>query len=270
MQLAINYSLPAANLVTEKQIPLDYFKTPDWPDMIADARLLRPVAVHFTLHAGHPNLRNTDWTSIERLLSETSTPFVNLHLDPIIEHYPGMHVDTVDLLDQELVLEQIIFDVETVAGWFGKEKVIVENVPYRALEGKVLRPAVEPATIQTLLAETGCGLLLDLQHARIAAHYLGIDERQYIASLPTQRIKEMHFAGLHNQNGRLEDHLDATEEDWRLLEWALENIRCGEWSAPWLLAFEYGGVGEIFDWRSDPNVMQVQVPRLYEMVHAAR
>jgi hypothetical protein len=76
----------------------------------------------------------------------------------------------------------------------------------------------------------------------------------------------MHFAGIHVIYGILRDHLAIQPCDWLALEWVLQNIRRGEWSQPWMLAFEYGGVGEIFEWRSDPQVIAEQVPRLYQMV----
>jgi hypothetical protein len=37
MYLAINYSAPAAKLVQTGKIDIDYFKTPDWEWMVAEA-----------------------------------------------------------------------------------------------------------------------------------------------------------------------------------------------------------------------------------------
>jgi hypothetical protein len=34
------------------------------------------------------------------------------------------------------------------------------------------------------------------------------------------------------------------------------------------VAFEYGGVGRVWESLSDPDVLADQVPRLYKMVHA--
>jgi len=46
----------------------------------------------------------------------------------------------------------------------------------------------------------------------------------------------------------------------------LAQIKSGEWSTPWLMAFEYGGVGTEFEWRSDPNVIVKQVPKILERI----
>jgi uncharacterized protein (UPF0276 family) len=266
MLFAINYSFQAAALLKEGRLQIDRFKTPDWPWMIAEAQQLRPAAVHFNLKAGDGKLSAIDWGTVERLVDETGTPFVNLHLDPKITDFPGFPADTPETAQFDRVVEVMLADVRAAVARFGAARVIAENVPYRGSSGKALRPAVEPAVIQKILAETGCGLLLDISHARIAAHHLGIDERGYMAQLPVERLRELHFTGLHNLDGRLQDHLEVLDTDWPVLEWALARIRAGEWAMPWLLAFEYGGVGEKFAWRSNPEVIAAQVPRLYEIV----
>jgi hypothetical protein len=56
INLAINYSPQAAQLMAECRIEFDYFKCPDWPGMISEAQKLKPVAVHFTLIAGNGSL----------------------------------------------------------------------------------------------------------------------------------------------------------------------------------------------------------------------
>ena len=267
MLLSINYSPAAAELLTAGHIRLDYFKAPDWHDLVAEARLLRPVAVHFSLQAGSGRLHQTDWGLVDRLLAETGTPFVNLHLESNAADYPGVPADTTELSEVRRIIDALHQDVWTVVQRYGAQRVIAENAPYKAQWGTFLRPAVEPQVISQLLDETGCGLLLDLSHARISAHYLGMDEQEYIGQLPVRRIKEMHFAGIHLLDGQLCDHLSILETDWLALEWALERIRLGDWAPPWMLAFEYGGVGDHFAWRTDPSVIAGQTPRLYEMVH---
>ena len=266
MELSINYSPQAARLVEEGKIFVERFKCPPWSGMIAAALALRPVAVHFDLDAGNRNLDNVDWEQIEDLLEETDTPYVNLHLAPSPEYHPGVPLDTPAGPAFDQVAESMLMDVQAVVARFGPERVIVENVPYRASQGNVLRPAAEPQVIQRVLEETDAGLLLDISHARIAAHYLGIEAKEYCSRLPVHRLRELHFTGLHQVEGKLQDHLSILESDWPMLAWVLEKIRAESWGSPWMLAFEYGGVGEIFSWRSDPQVMLEQVPKLYEMV----
>ena len=272
MNLAINYSKPAGKLFQENKLPIDRFKCPDWPDLVAEAQALRPVAVHFTLSAGSGRLHATDWEKVEHLRQQTGTPYVNLHLDALGEDFPEMPVDTTDPAHIRTVIERLVEDVGAVVARFGADWVIAENVPYlppgsRHINpyDRTTRPAVLPEVIRQVLDETGCGLLLDIPHARIASHYLGMDEQEYFTGLPVDRIREMHITGLHvNQYGYLQDHLSMLEPDWVNLDWVLEHIRCGEWATPWLLAYEYGGVGKKFAWRSDPEVIERDVSWLFE------
>ena len=273
MDFAVNYSPQAAELLKQGDINVDLFKCPDWPELIDEASALAPVYVHFPLVAGHPSLYKTDWDRVERLLEETRTPFVNIHLEVITDVYPEMAVNTKDPRDSERLTERLIEDVRTVAERFGPERVVAENVIYRGHRRNVLRPCVQPHVIRTVLEETGCGLLLDLSHARLSAHYLGVEEagvtlETYLAALPLERLKELHLTGIHLHRDKLSDHLSLTDFDWDVTERAFERIHEGAWGEPRTVAFEYGGVGSSFAWRSQKEVIAEQVPRLYRLAHA--
>jgi uncharacterized protein (UPF0276 family) len=119
------------------------------------------------------------------------------------------------------------------------------------------RPAyvVDPAFISGVVEETGCGLLLDLAHARVAAHYHGEPVRDYLARLPLDRLVEIHVSGPRpleangkTGDGRLYDaHRSLQEEDYTLLRWVLER------SAPRAVTLEY--------WR-DRAQLETQLRRL--------
>ncbi len=266
MQLAINYSPAASQLVQAGQIDIDYFKTPDWDWLIEEAGKLRPVAVHFTLDAGNDSLGEVKWDKLERQLEATQTPFVNLHLDARQSYYPKFATDTADPSEVAFVTHTILSDIQQAVVRFGHERVIIENSPYQGLPGNTMRLCVQPDLISHVIDETNCGLLLDISHAIITARHLEIDPVDYITQLPVGRIKELHFAGIHKNEltGQMMDHLSIQEEDWRWLDWVLGHTTSGDWSSPWLLAFEYGGVGEPFTWRSDPQVIAEQVPAIYQ------
>ncbi len=268
MYLAINYSQPAAELFRAGIIHVDYFKTPNWQWLVEEARQLRPVAVHFNLDAGNGSLLDMDWENIQQLAEATDTPYINLHLDSRQKYYPNYAVDTSIATEVEAVYKVILSDVMSVVNRFGAERVIIENSPYQERPGNTMRLCVEPGLISKVVHETGCGLLLDISHATISAQFLGMQPDEYITQLPVERVKELHFAGIHVDpaTGKLTDHLSIQETDWPWLDWVIERIHLGEWNSPWLLAFEYGGVGEVFKSRSDPDVMLTQVPMLYEHI----
>lgn len=265
MLFAINYSTQAAQLVAAGCLQVDRFKCPPWPEMIAEAKTQRPVVVHFNLSAGRNRLQGVDWGSIERWLQETDTPFVNLHLETRSEDLPSNLPSLSEANCSSWVTDQMARDLREVTARFGAERVIAENVPYRA-DGKVLRPSVEPAVIKAIIEESGCGLLLDIPHARISAHYLGLSFLEYIAGLPLTQLRELHFSGVADLGGRLQDHMPAKAADWLALRFVLTEIKKGHWPQPWLLAFEYGGMGEKFAQRSDPGVIARQSQQIQELM----
>jgi uncharacterized protein (UPF0276 family) len=270
MFLAINFSSPAARLAQSGAIELDYFKTPDWAWMVDEAKKIRPVTVHFTLEAGNDNLSTVDWNAVESLARSTNTPFINLHLDSRQRYYPDIPVTTTNKSDTKRIFKALLSDVQNIAARFGSERIIVENSPYRGNAGNTLRPCVEPDLITQIVEETGCGFLLDISHAIITAHYIDMGVQEYFSHLPVHSIKEMHFAGIHHIKGQWVDHLSIQKKDWQHLDWVLEHIQSGDWSSPWLLAYEYGGVGAVFTWRCDPQVIAKQMPMLYKRVKRLR
>jgi hypothetical protein len=111
MNFAVNYSHEAAELLRAGQIEIDYFKCAAWQEMIAAAQELCPVYVHFPLVVGQGNgdaidsetNQVADWRKIEKLLTQTKTPFVNVHLAPKTKDYPNIPADTSDPEHVEMV-----------------------------------------------------------------------------------------------------------------------------------------------------------------------
>jgi uncharacterized protein (UPF0276 family) len=269
MELSVNYSLEAADLLREGAIRFDRIKCPDWPDVIAAAREMLPVYVHFPLDAGSRSGRPPNFAAADEMARQTHTPYVNLHLVTWQRDFPEHAADSTDPALRAAVIEQMLADVEAAAAVVGRERLILENIPYFGPAGEFHRASVEPEVIRTVVERSGCGFLLDLSHARIAAHYLGVDGRGYVEQLPVDRLRELHVTGVRHVKTRLADHMDLGEEDWAWVRTAMERVRSGDWPRPWTVALEYGGIGEPFKWRSDRAVLARQVPQLYDLVHRA-
>jgi len=270
MKLAVNYSVEAQRLVDRGEIDFDLYKCPDWPDLVTAARAQRPCYVHWPLRAGTREAAEVDWESLFGLRALTGTPFVNIHLSPRATDFEGMSVDTEDAEHRTTVLKAMVRDVETVADRVGSENVILENAPWDPTPPwHIPRPALLPEVICEVVARTGCGFLLDLAHAAIAALRLGVEPKDYLRALPLDRIQEMHVTGLAPHWKGWTDHRPLREEDWTLLHWALDRTRLGDWAEPRVVAFEYGGVGPAYAQHSAETVLSDQVPWLLECVHAA-
>ncbi len=268
MLYAINYSPQAAELLRKGRIEIDRFKCPPWPDMIAEAEKLRPVAVHFPLRAGSGDLeRNTDWKSIERFLKNTATAYVNLHLAVRAKEMPHLPADQrLEGGERQQVIERLLKDVEAVTRRFGTERVIAENVPWHQDYTPNLFATVQPEVIRAVIETAGCGLLLDISHARISAHYAALDAAVYMNALPLKRLRELHFTGIHDWGYILMDHLSVLEEDWPWLDWVLDGIRRDAWGKAHMLAFEYGGIGGFFQDHTDQESILHDVPPMYARV----
>jgi uncharacterized protein len=78
--------------------------------------------------------------------------------------------------------------------------------------------------LAAVAAESGCGLLLDVNNVYVTSTNLGTDAREFIAGLP--HVEEIHLAG-HARSGQLliDDHGSAVaEEVWDLYRLALRRF----------------------------------------------
>jgi uncharacterized protein (UPF0276 family) len=267
MQLAVNYSPQAAALLDEGQIDFDLYKTTEWPSMIAEATRQRPAYVHFKMLAGRRDIADTGWDVIEARLADTVTPYVNTHLAPRAADF-GVPLESADPLIGEQMMAAMQRDIAEMVARVGAERVILENANYDP-NYDIPIWVIRPPNLRRAVEESGCGLLLDLGHAKMSAAYFGVDVHEYIEQLPLHALKELHVAGTRyvEAERRLVDHYPMADDDWALAEWALGHIHRGDWPRPWVVALEYGGTGKAFAWRSDPAVLRVDVPRLHRLVY---
>ncbi|MCY4466971.1 MAG: DUF692 family protein [Chloroflexi bacterium] len=270
MQFAINYSPQALQLWREGLIHVDLFKCPDWPDLVAEVSHYHPLYVHCSLIVGLGQLADVDMEALARWLDTGETRVINTHLGVLRSDFaPGQ------VITREAVITRIVRELEPLCERFGPERIVVENLAYptRFWWDDQLPESVDPAVITAITEVSGCGLLLDLAHAIRACEGTGrCDIQGYLDAMPVHRLRELHIVGLLPERDELdirEDHFGMTKSDWAIAEYALGQIRAGKWRRPERMAFEYGGIGERFDFRSDPAIMAAQAPRLYALANSA-
>lgn len=263
MEFCLNYSDPAADLLKQGAISIDRFKCATFPEMIAAARKLKPVYVHFPLVVG-PEKDDWDLDAVEQMRKNTHTPYVNVHLAPQESEYEPLGAN-----GPKILIDRTLAQLEILKKRFGRENVILESVMYRDTKGFFYRGAVDPKNIAKIVRDADVGFLLDISHARLAARQTAMLEADYMRYLPTEHLRELHITGIGEVNGLWQDHLPLTREDWRWAIYALDEIENGLWPKPWCTALEYGGTGPAFLWRTDANVIREQVPRLAAMVKKA-
>jgi hypothetical protein len=260
-RLAVNFSPQAAGLVASGAVTVDLFKVPDWPELVAAARRHLPVYVHFPNQIGAAREKPEVALAAE-LMRDTGTLNLNVHCAPSKERFPDIEVDATDAASLATVTEALAADLAPACHLFGSHNVIVENLIYRGKDRGLLRAGVAPEVLGELVDGSGCGFLLDVSHARITAATLGIDPWRYIDSLPVHALQELHITGVHVIDGGLRDHLPFQDSDWEFLDGVVARVKAGAWPAPSIVAFEYGGVGPVFEWRSDEDVLAEQLPRM--------
>ena len=295
MRFAVNYSAQGAHLWREGLIQVDCFKCPAWSKLISDLLGIYPIYVHFPLRVGMGigDALNTetkekpDWSFFEKIAGQTHTPYFNVHLAPVPEDHPDIPVNDLGSKHSKKMVEYMVRDLRTIVEKFGADKIIAENI-YSAW-GEHPLSAIVPEVVRDVIEETGCGLLLDISHARQAARELHMDPRDYINTLPLQHLREIHITGiqifndywidkLRNADVPIKsttkfinqpiDHLPMTQPDWDFFQWVVDQISDGHWREPEIIAFEYGGIGKgFFEATTDSDILKDQIPRLYNMVH---
>lgn len=272
MQFAINYSPQAAALLQREEIVIDRFKCPNWDWLIAEARQFLQVYVHFDLIAGNGSVRQCDWAAVERQLAQTGTHYVNLHPDVRLRDF-GFSAQPERRSEIERVAEQVLADLAWVSARVGAERVLLENLPFRENArnpaASMVRALSDPAELSRIISAARVGLLLDLSHAALSAPAFGLSEDAYIDALPLARVGEVHVTGIGLVEGERRDHLPMTAPDWTRFAGFIQRLRAGAMGRPAIVAFEYGGVGEKFAWRSDSEVIRRDGQKLYYGVHSA-
>ena len=262
MKFAANYSNPLIRLIKENAIKIDLIKCPDWEGMLKEARPYGPITIHYDIHIGLGEIQYLDLERVRCFMKQTATPHVNAHLVTPRNFNPEDPVE-VNKINQ-LWREELAVLVDS----FGANSVTLEHYPYTTAT-PYLRTATDSSIFCKVIHDAGCQFLLDLAHAQITADTLGLKAKDYIAALPLERLTEMHITGVKMHGGVLTDHFEMDADSWQILSWALHNIQEGYWRKPQIVAFEYGGVGDTFVWRTDYNHLKNQIPRLLAMVHDA-
>lgn len=264
MRIGINYSAVAERLLRAGEIEVDVFKCPEWPDLLARVRGLRPCYPHFAFRAGRGTVDKADWDEVRRLTADSALPHFNMHLAPSIADFPGMPIDAQGREAEDTLVAAMSRDVRRAQREVAGRPIALEGVMWDPLPPwEVPLAALDAKALHRVIEDTGERLLLDLAHADISARRFGRDAREYINDLPLDRLQEMHVSGTAlGKDGLWHDHYPMREEDWPLVEWALERIRSGAWPTPEVVTLEYGGIGPGHEEHCDEAVLRRDLMRL--------
>ena len=150
-----------------------------------------------------------------------------MHLVATTQDFPDIPAGSEEVDHVERVTERMIADVRVLTAWFGPDKVITENVIWRGTEGRFLYACVAPSVISDVVRNTGCGLLIDTAHASMTCQYTEMPVIDYIAALPTERLRELHVTGIGQKEGRWRDSMPLREQDFQTVSDVLGDIGAG-------------------------------------------
>lgn len=235
IRLAANWSAALEKLLRKVDPPVDYLKLPLGRDAAAHARAARahrPILLHGwgpPYRTGLPGIPEPD--ALQTLARDSHTPYLSVHLDLQPEDLPAP--------TRRAALRRTRDSVARLRDLTGLD-VLLENMPHYAWSERP-RFVTDPDFIHDALDVTGAHLLLDLAHARVAAHHRHEDADAYLNALPLERAHEIHVSGPRLESDGLRDrHLPMGAQDHALLERTLER-------APRVrvLTLEYGGIPDL-------------------------
>lgn len=238
IKLTTNLSAPLTELLQDDPVLVDGLEIGPWLSLeeLRAARQQLPD-MPFTFHGGNLLLQVGSPGILQRArdyVEATASPWASMHLF-IWPYWMARILYRVSIPlprpDPRQQVARLIRQVHQLQAAL-PVPVTLENIEF--VPSRKFIDHIQPALIRHVLDETGCALLLDLGHARVAAAELDIPARDYLLQLPLERVIQIHISGPRIKNGRLFDaHQTLQDEDYDLLQFALQHTR------PQVLTLEY-------------------------------
>ena len=187
-----------------------------------------PVALHgvgLSLGSVDP-LDRAHLAALDELVRELEPALVSEHAS--WGSFGGVHYnDLLPLPYTEEALRHLAARVASVQDTLGRQILIENASTYLDFKNSELR---EWEFLAALVAESGCGLLLDVNNVYVSAVNHGFDAYGYLRALPRRAVGEIHLAG-HARVERagteilIDDHGSRVCADvWRLYAAAIERF----------------------------------------------
>jgi len=153
---------------------------------------------------------------IKQVSDITGSPYYSEHL--CVTRAPGIEIGHLaPLAMTEAVFQRTVENVQIVQETLAKP-LILENVTYLfPIPGGEMS---QTEFFQRLVAETGCGVLLDVTNVTINAANHGFDPVDFLEAMPLESVVQIHLAGGYwSHEVLIDSHSELVqEESWQLLD----------------------------------------------------
>jgi len=256
---AVNYSPALIELLNEgpgavQAVKVSQFDQEGCLDLYRELGMRARVFLHGLgqcISPGQVDFWDTfDQEALKIALEVTRTDYLSMHLECLVPE---------DLFQAGVFLRNLSVDVSTLHDLTGLPTKLENAAISMPRSGKVQSPLVlaDPAFISEALSVTGSRFVLDIAHAQVSASRLGRDPASYIRELPLELVDEIHLSGVALHDGALRDwHIEMDEESYALAGMVLGLTN------PAVVTLEYGGLGPVFEGRSDKESLARQIDRL--------
>jgi uncharacterized protein (UPF0276 family) len=193
-----------------------------------------------TLHGVGMSLGSADPLNFEYLkrlknLAERLQPsFISDHIAWVSVAGQYTH-DLLPLPYTQNMLQHLNDRIQQVQEYLGRTILIENPSSYLTFASSDIP---EAEFIKQLCVSSGCELLLDVNNVYVSAQNHGFDAMEYLAALPTNKVKEIHLAGYEEMPGYLFDThgYQVREPVWQLYAAALDR---------------FGSVPTLIEWDTD-------------------
>lgn len=231
IQISADLSNGLIDLLQANAVEIDAVEVGPWfsPGQIQAYRQQLPdlpFYLHYSNRVSHPKRLKAGARKLQAYLDSTGTPWISVHYSLLPRGYAwiasrfGLYLPPPDPKVEEKRFIEAVNQLKISTGL----PVLLENMA--SFPTYKYAHETAPENIANVLAATGCGFLLDLAHARVAASVLKLDVQEYLLSLPLSKVRQIHLSGPQIIKGSLCDtHKDLQDEDYGLFTWVLKRTR---------------------------------------------
>ncbi len=187
-------------------------------EKLSEQFVVLPHGVNLSI--GSPNIDQHHLKEVKRICDITRCPFYSEHL--AITKMPGItlgHLSPIPYTDD--MLKRVVEHINYVQDYI-ERSLLIENIAYHFVLGD--SPFAEVDFLNALVAETNCGILLDVANLNANALNNHFSPYEYINRLNSDRIVQIHIAGGdYDESGYLHDTHGSLVENatWELLDYVL-------------------------------------------------